>query len=108
MASSLIIKQAFAKRYLRDNGKLIKPAGSPAGTDSFTAAVGGGETTDKDQDIDSQTGYIIPLYMNMFDGETKKQGLEPLLDLLKANNYCLNTGFIGTPYLNIVLSDKPH
>ena len=100
------IKQAFAKRYLRDNGKLIKPAGSPAGTDSFTAAFGGGETTDKDQDIDSQTGYIIPLYMNMFDGETKKQAMGHLLDLLKANNYCLNTGFIGTTYLNIVLSDN--
>ena len=100
------IKQAFAKRYVREDGRLIKPAGSPSGTDSYAAAFGGGEPTDKDQFIDTQTGYIIPLYMNMLDGETKTQAVNHLVELLKDNNYCLNTGFIGTPYLNIVLSDN--
>jgi alpha-L-rhamnosidase len=44
--------------------------------------------------------------MNMLDGETKTQAVNHLVELLKDNNYCLNTGFIGTPYLNIVLSDN--
>ena len=100
------IKQAFAKRYLREGGKLIKPAGSPGGTDSFAAAFGGGGITQEDQPIDSQTGYIIPLYMNLLDGDVRKQAAAHLVQLIKDNNYCLNTGFIGTPYLNIVLSDN--
>lgn len=100
------IKQAFAQRYLRENGQLIKPAGSPAGTDSYSAAFGGGGTTDKDLPIDTQTGYVMPLYTNLFDGKIKEQAVARLVDLLKENNYCLNTGFIGTPYLNIVLSEN--
>lgn len=97
------IRTAFAQRYLRGD-VLIKPKGSQQSKDSRIAAFGGGPLTKADTTLDTQTGYIVPLYMNLFEGETKQKLAEKLVELLRQNNYCLNTGFIGTPYLNLVLS----
>lgn len=101
------IRTAFAQRYLRGD-VLIKPAGSPESKDSGIAAFGGGPVTKTDTTLDTQTGYIVPLYMNLFEGETKQKLAEKLVELLRENHFCLNTGFIGTPYLNLVLSDTGH
>lgn len=102
------IKKAFAKRYLRDNGYLIMPKGSPSHRDSYSAAYGTGPKTTKDTLLDTQTGYILPLYVGLIDDSVKIKSVGHLLDLLKKNDYKLNTGFIGTPYMNLVLSDNGH
>lgn len=100
------IKSAFCKRFLRENGTLIMPAGSPATRDSYSAAYGTGPKTDKDMEMDTQTGYILPLYANLLDGQDKEKAVEHLVNLLEKNDYHLNTGFIGTPYMCLVLSDN--
>ena len=100
------IKDAFKKRYVRDDSYLIKPIGSPANKDSYSAAFGLGPKTEKDTILDTQTGYILPLYAGLLDGKIKEKAAAQLVNLLKQNGYRLNTGFIGTPYMNIVLSES--
>ncbi len=53
-----------------------------------------------------QTGYVLPLAFDMLDEKTKKLALEHLVDLIKKNNYCIGTGFPGTPYILFVLADN--
>lgn len=100
-------KEAFKRRFVRGD-HLIIPAGSPAGRDSNSAAFGGGGTMKEDMELDTQTGYIMPLYVGILDEDFRPKAVGHLLDLLKKNNYCINTGFIGTPYLNLVLSEFGH
>lgn len=100
------IKQAFCKRYLGKDGWLLRPAGSPARRDSYSAAYGTGPKTTQDTVLDTQTGYILPLYVGLLDDSVKDKAFAHLVELLKDNQYCLNTGFIGTPYMNLVLSDN--
>ncbi|MNJ47866.1 Bacterial alpha-L-rhamnosidase [compost metagenome] len=40
------------------------------------------------------------------EGEAKERATLKLMELLKESNYHLTTGFVGTPYLNFVLSDN--
>lgn len=53
-----------------------------------------------------QTGYVLPLYFDMADGDEKKTMAENLVKLVKAADYHLGTGFTGTPYLLFALSDN--
>lgn len=53
-----------------------------------------------------QTGYVLPLAFDMLDDKTKKLALEHLVELIKKNNYCIGTGFPGTPYILFVLADN--
>ncbi len=100
------IKKAFAKRFLGHDGYMMMPKGSPANRDSYSAAYGTGPKITKDTILDTQTGYILPLYAGLIDDSVKDKAVKHLVELLYRNNYKLNTGFIGTPYMNIVLSDN--
>lgn len=100
------IKQAFCKRYLREDGWMKWNAGSPALRDSYSAAYGTGPKTTQDTILDTQTAHILPLYVGILDGKARKQVAARLVELLKRNDYKLNTGFIGTPYMNLVLSEN--
>ena len=42
----------------------------------------------------------------MFSEENKKNALGRLVDLIKKNNYCIGTGFPGTPYILFALADN--
>ena len=53
-----------------------------------------------------QTAYVLPLAFNMFKSETKPLAVNNLADLIKANDYCVGTGFPGTPYLLFSLADN--
>ncbi len=57
---------------------------------------------------DTQTSYILPLFMNLIPNELRGRVLEDLCRNLKENNYFLKTGFVGTPYLCRVLSENGH
>ena len=53
-----------------------------------------------------QTGYVLPIYYDMLDKNIKKLALENLVTLIKNNDYCLGTGFPGTPYILFALADN--
>ena len=53
-----------------------------------------------------QTSYVLPVYFGMFSEENKKNALGRLVDLIKKNNYCIGTGFPGTPYILFALADN--
>lgn len=54
-----------------------------------------------------QTGYVLPIYMDMFDEEDiKNKAADNLAKLVKSNDYCIGTGFPGTPYILFALADN--
>ncbi len=54
--------------------------------------------------VQTQTGQLLGLMFGLLDGRAQERAVQKLLDLLKENKYHLTTGFVGTPYLNHVLS----
>jgi len=53
-----------------------------------------------------QTGYVLPLYFGMLESESKENALHNLVKLVEKNDYCIGTGFPGTPYILFVLADN--
>lgn len=53
-----------------------------------------------------QTGYVLPLYFDMFQGAEKERAVENLVKLVEKSDYCIGTGFPGTPYILFVLADN--
>lgn len=53
-----------------------------------------------------QTGYVLPLQFQMFSGETRKKAAANLVKLLEKSDYCIGTGFPGTPYILFALADN--
>ena len=53
-----------------------------------------------------QTGYVLPIYFDMFDENQKKNALDRLVKIIKDNNYHIGTGFPGTPYILFALADN--
>lgn len=53
-----------------------------------------------------QTGYVLPIYFDMFSEREKDFAAGQLDKLVKAADHHLDTGFTGTPYLLFALSDN--
>lgn len=53
-----------------------------------------------------QTGYVLPIHYDMFDKNSKGKALRNLNDMVIKNNYCIGTGFPGTPYILFALFDN--
>ena len=54
-----------------------------------------------------QTAYVLPLWLDMFpNAETKKKAVKNLVKLVEKNDYCIGTGFPGTPYILFALADN--
>lgn len=53
-----------------------------------------------------QTAYVLPLYFGIFDGKERENAVENLVKLVEKNNYCIGTGFPGTPYILFALADN--
>ena len=98
------MKNAFNKRFVSADGHVVTPVGSPLSVSPY--GEGSKETAKEPTPIKTQTAYVVPLYMNMINESVKLKAASYLADLVKENGFKLNTGFIGTPYLNIVLSDN--
>ncbi|MEA5404327.1 glycoside hydrolase family 78 protein [Arcicella sp. DC2W] len=71
------VKKQFQKEYMTESGKLIS---------------------------ETQTAYILALQFDMLPESLRQQAVERLVDNIKSYNYHLTTGFLGTPFLNPVLS----
>ncbi|WP_141502391.1 alpha-L-rhamnosidase [Paenibacillus luteus] len=54
--------------------------------------------------VDTQTGYAVALFMNLVPEEFHARIAGDLRMRMRADNHHLRTGFVGTPYLNRVLS----
>lgn len=53
-----------------------------------------------------QTGYVLPLYLNMFPEAVRGNAVNHLVKLIEDNDYCIGTGFPGTPYILFALADN--
>ncbi|MCE7036665.1 alpha-L-rhamnosidase [Bacillus cereus] len=71
------IVQAFQNEFVTPNGRLIS---------------------------NTQTAHILVLLFELVKDNVKEKVFNRLIELLKENRNHLTTGFIGTPYLNLILS----
>jgi alpha-L-rhamnosidase len=56
--------------------------------------------------VPTQTAQVLGLMFGILKGNAKKSAIAKLLELLEESKFHLTTGFVGTPYLNHVLSDN--
>lgn len=75
------IKSAFQQRFVKANGSV----GS-----------------------DSQTSYVLALHMQLLPEEQRQATADRLVADLKAHQWHLTTGFLGTPYIMNILSSTGH
>ncbi len=73
------VKDAFCKEFLTPRGRLA---------------------------ADTQTAYILALFMNLVPDDSRERILGDLCRNLEENKYYLKTGFVGTPYFCRVLSEN--
>ncbi|HEV2293098.1 MAG TPA: glycoside hydrolase family 78 protein [Tepidisphaeraceae bacterium] len=71
------IRRAWQGKYLTTNGSLVAP---------------------------TQTAYLLALHFNLLPDELRPRALEALVGDIEQRNMHLSTGFVGTPYLNPVLT----
>jgi alpha-L-rhamnosidase len=95
------IKAAFNREYVHTDG-LVGPISSspaqPAGT----------ENNPNGSPVETQTGYVLALHMNLLPEAMRPLAAKRLVNLIAANKWRLGTGFLGTPYLLEVLTDTGH
>ncbi len=99
------IKEAFNQYFVDADGYTFAPApetifGKKQG-DMWS-----GSSSSESKKVDTQTSYVVPLQFGLFNDKNKPLAVKHLVDNIKKHNYTLTTGFIGTPYLNLVLSDN--
>jgi alpha-L-rhamnosidase len=94
------IKAAFDREYVHSDG-LVGSAPSPASSS-------GKDTSDSEKLVETQTGYVLALNMNLMPDAMRPLAAQRLVDRISANEWRLGTGFLGTPYLLEVLSDTGH
>lgn len=97
------IKKAFNKQFVDKDG-FTKQSGSVPPYKERKAS--GSEAAMRISG--TQTSYVVPLMFDLFDESVKPLAVKHLLDELEKTDYTLTTGFIGTPYLNLVLSANGH
>ncbi|MET9671424.1 alpha-L-rhamnosidase [Streptomyces sp. NPDC006475] len=57
---------------------------------------------------DTQTAYVLALSMNLMPDALRTAAADRLVDLIRAKDWHLSTGFLGTPRLLPVLTDTGH
>lgn len=98
------IKKAFNETYVNEDGITVAPyvpmrfPGMPANPNTPKA----GEPVP----VNTQTSYVVPLQADLFDEKVKAKAVANLVKNIEEHGNTLTTGFIGTPYLNLVLSEN--
>ena len=95
------IKAAFNQAYVQPNGFV-------GGVPPPPVFASGTATKLSDKPVETQTGYVLALSMNMLPDSLRPAAAKRLLDRLEANHWRLGTGFLGTPYLLEALTDTGH
>jgi alpha-L-rhamnosidase len=96
------IQLAFAKEFVRADGFI---AGADNGPSPFGQL---NNPNAKSKGGDTQTSYVLALEMGLVPESLRQVAADKLVDKIKANNWLLGTGFLGTPYLLAVLVDTGH
>ncbi|MDH6305286.1 alpha-L-rhamnosidase [Parabacteroides sp. PF5-5] len=99
------VKESFNKYFVDNEGYTY----APAPNEIFGQGQGdmwSGPSGNEGKRVDTQTSYVVPLQFGLFNDKNKPLALKHLTENIKKHNYTLTTGFIGTPYLNLVLSDN--
>ena len=92
------IKKAFNREFVGPDG-ITKESRHVPPYNEWIA--GGSDNTFK---ANTQTSYVVPLQAELFDEQHKPLAVQNLVDNVASHGYKLTTGFIGTPYINLVLS----
>lgn len=58
--------------------------------------------------VPTQTAHVLALHFDLLDSKARKRTIDQLGKLVADAGNHLTTGFVGTPYLNPVLSDTGH
>lgn len=54
--------------------------------------------------VATQTACVLALMFGLVEGKAEERTVAKLIELLEESKYHLTTGFVGTPYLNLVLA----
>jgi alpha-L-rhamnosidase len=95
------IKAAFNHNYVHSDGFV-------GGVPPPPVFASGTETKLSDQPVETQTGYVLALAMNLLPEEMRTRAAQRLVNRIEANHWRLGTGFLGTPYLPAALTDTGH
>jgi len=95
------IKAAFHEAF-------VKPDGFVGGVPPPPVFASGTEKPLSEKPVETQTGYVLALEMNLLPDALRPVAAQRLVDRLAANQWRLGTGFLGTPYLLEVLTDTGH
>lgn len=98
------VKKTFNEVFVLENGKTYAPSADLIFLGE--AAPWPGSADMKSDTVDTQTSYVLPLQFGLFNEKNKPLAIQHLVNNIKEHNYTLTTGFVGTPYLNLVLSDN--
>ena len=98
------VKAAFGKAYIHSDGFVgtvdLFPSIPPP-----TIAPESGDANKAKAEVETQTGYVLALYMRLMPEELRAAAAQKLIQKIKDNKWLLGTGFLGTPYLLEVLSN---
>ena len=94
------IKKAFNREFVGPDGITKESRRVPP----YQEWIAGG--ADASFKANTQTSYVVPLQADLFDASHKALAVQNLVGNVAAHGYTLTTGFIGTPYLNLVLSQN--
>jgi len=100
------IKAAFQKAYVRADGFVGSIDHYPSIPPPTVKPEAG--SSDKDHIVETQTGYVLALHMNLLPVEFRAAAANRLIQKIEQNHWLLGTGFLGTPYLLEVLADSGH
>jgi alpha-L-rhamnosidase len=95
------IQKAFAAAFIRNDGFI-------AGADNGPSPFGRIFVPNQVPSGDTQTGYVLALYMHLVPESLRAAAANRLVQKLQENGWRLGTGFLGTPYLLAVLADTGH
>jgi alpha-L-rhamnosidase len=95
------IKEAFNQAY-------VKPDGFVGGVPPPPVFASGTDTKLSDKPVETQTGYVLALKMNMLPEALRPVAAKRLVDRIAGSGWRLGTGFLGTPYLLGSLTDTGH
>ena len=56
--------------------------------------------------VDTQTAYTLAVYFKLLEENEIQANVDKLVDKIHSNNNKLQTGFVGTPFINFVLSQN--
>jgi len=96
------IKAAFNEAYVRPDGFIGAVPPPPV------LPTGMGNKPLPKVPVDTQTGYVLALHMNLLSPSMREIAAKRLVDKIAANGWRLGTGFLGTPYLLSSLTDTGH